>query len=115
MLEVVAQLLRILKLAIGHIAPFFELAQERSLDRGMFPYREKNRRFRRGKDVIGDLECSALAHSRSNIKEGVGAAELTQPVAAEIHRVERQPLALLKVLPERLVGQRCFAGEVFER
>src|SRR5215469_5104405 len=33
--EVVAQLLRILELAIGHVADLLELAQERRLDRGL--------------------------------------------------------------------------------
>ena len=42
-------------------------------------------------------------------------AELAQPVAAEIHRVERDPQALLKIRAERLVAQRGIAREVFDR
>src|SRR6202040_2317926 len=71
-------------------------------------------RARLGKNVVGDLECAALAHRRSNVKEGIGTAELTQPIAAEAHRVECQSLALFEVLAERLVGQRCVTGEIFE-
>src|SRR4051794_7796322 len=80
----------------------------------MLPHREKHRRARLGKDIAADLECAALAHRRSKVKKGIGAAELTRPVAAEIHRVEDQPLALFEILPECLIGQWRIAGEVLE-
>src|SRR5947207_11574466 len=80
----------------------------------MLPHREKHRRARLGKDIVADLECAALAHRRSNVKKGIGAAKLAQPIAAEIHRVEDQPLVLLEVLPECLIGQRGISGEVLE-
>ena len=99
-LEVAAQLFRILELAISHITDFFELAQEGGLDRGMLPHCEKHRRARLGEDVVGDLERSALAHRRSNVKEGIGAAELIQAVASEIYSVERLSLSLLEMLSE---------------
>ena len=66
-LEIAAQLFRILELAIGHIAHFFELAQERGLDRGMFPHREKHWRAWFGKDIVGDFEFAALAHRGSDV------------------------------------------------
>src|SRR6266446_4899007 len=96
LLQLAAQLLRVLKLAIGHVAHLVELAQQRGLDRGMLPHREKHWRAGLGKDVVADFECSALAQRRSDVEEGIGAAQLTQPIAAEIHRVEHQPLALLE-------------------
>src|SRR5690349_4740713 len=102
-MEVAAQLLWILELAIGYIADLFEIAQERGLDGGMLPHREKHRRAGLGEDVVGDLERSALAHRCTDVKEGIGTAKLTQPVAAEIRGVEWKPLGLLEVFPECLV------------
>jgi len=103
MLEIAPQLLGILELAVGHVAHLLEVAQQRGLDRGMLPHRQEDRRARLSKDIVRDLESSALAHRRSNVKEGVGAAELTQAVVPEIYRVERQSLALLEMLSEGAV------------
>jgi hypothetical protein len=49
----------------------------------MLPHREKHWRAWFGKDIVGDFECAALAHCGSDVEEGIGAAELTQPVPAE--------------------------------
>ena len=100
MLEIAPQLLGILELPVGHVAHLIEVTQQRGFDRGMLPHRQEDRRARLSKDIVRDLESSALAHRRSNVKEGLGEAELTQAVASEIYRVERQSLALLEMRSE---------------